>query len=157
MNLYFLNEKPITCKHTGEVCKGYKEYLKSNHWVKFRLKRLKEIKCCELCKEVKPYYELHHLTYERLGNEKFSDVVALCNDCHKGIHKTGSKITPKMIKTKKQKSNKPNVSSQVNPICGKKRKCKNCEYFSTIKIKTIKFSKQGYCKYKGIVNPIKKA
>lgn len=30
--------------------------------------------------------EVHHKTYERFGREWLSDLVCLCEDCHKAIH-----------------------------------------------------------------------
>lgn len=30
---------------------------------------------------------IHHMTYERLGNEDFNDLVYLCKDCHSNLHK----------------------------------------------------------------------
>ena len=37
---------------------------------------------CQRCKEEKPVLQLHHLTYERLGSERDSDLEVLCLDCH---------------------------------------------------------------------------
>jgi 5-methylcytosine-specific restriction endonuclease McrA len=31
--------------------------------------------------------DLHHMTYKRLGNEWDEDLVPLCRDCHKSIHR----------------------------------------------------------------------
>jgi 5-methylcytosine-specific restriction endonuclease McrA len=36
---------------------------------------------CERCGRAGDL-ELHHKTYERLGNERFSDLELLCNPCH---------------------------------------------------------------------------
>lgn len=30
--------------------------------------------------------EVHHKTYERFGRELLSDLVCLCEDCHKAVH-----------------------------------------------------------------------
>jgi 5-methylcytosine-specific restriction endonuclease McrA len=30
--------------------------------------------------------EVHHLTYERLGEERLTDLVALCRSCHEREH-----------------------------------------------------------------------
>ena len=62
----------------------YSEYLSSPLWHVFR-NRVMARACfgCgtpfELC--------LHHVTYARLGCERESDVVTLCNDCHKTVHR----------------------------------------------------------------------
>ena len=37
---------------------------------------------CENCRQVKPWYYLHHMTYERLGRERITDVRIICDDCH---------------------------------------------------------------------------
>lgn len=82
----------------------YSEYLKTKHWKSFRLKALKHHgKVCMMCgiKEV-PYFHVHHLTYERLGCEKFKDVVVLCEECHNQVHKTGFVIKPNMMKEEKK-------------------------------------------------------
>ena len=39
---------------------------------------------CQHCGDSK--YLLHHLTYERLGQESLSDFMALCNRCHHRLH-----------------------------------------------------------------------
>ncbi len=31
-------------------------------------------------------YQLHHLTYDRLGHEELRDLLSLCSSCHEGIH-----------------------------------------------------------------------
>ena len=36
--------------------------------------------------------DLHHLTYETYGNEKFSDLMLLCETCHRLIHRTKHKM-----------------------------------------------------------------
>lgn len=38
--------------------------------------------CCERCQLKSTRLELHHITYERLGHERRSDVQLLCFDCH---------------------------------------------------------------------------
>ncbi|MCK9327351.1 MAG: HNH endonuclease [Bacteroidales bacterium] len=82
----------------------YAKYLQSRHWQAFRLKALKHYgKKCHLCgiKEV-PYFHVHHLTYERLGKEKLSDVVVLCEECHNEVHRTGFVIKPHLMKEEKK-------------------------------------------------------
>ena len=44
---------------------------------------------CEKCGFIayRPYQlELHHLTYERLGNESLEDLILLCRRCHQQEH-----------------------------------------------------------------------
>ena len=64
----------------------YINYMASNEW---RLKRLARLKLdeftCQTCNE-KEYLEVHHRTYERLGDENVeTDLITLCSECHKAI------------------------------------------------------------------------
>lgn len=74
------------------------KYLKSSPWQAFR-KRVLEVQkvklggCnrCEQCLMVVSADKLHdlhvhHLTYERLGDERFEDVLIICRECHDEIH-----------------------------------------------------------------------
>jgi 5-methylcytosine-specific restriction endonuclease McrA len=75
---------------------GYDKYLESPYWKEFRRKKFAEQlerighNCCEQCATIveKPTVELqvHHLTYERLGNELMGDVQIICRECHKKVH-----------------------------------------------------------------------
>lgn len=40
---------------------------------------------CERCREQKAVH-VHHLTYERVGDERLEDLQALCFDCHDEAH-----------------------------------------------------------------------
>lgn len=40
---------------------------------------------CERC-FIGPHDHTHHLTYERLGNERLEDLQALCEPCHQFVH-----------------------------------------------------------------------
>ncbi len=64
----------------------YREYLRSEDWRERRKELMEEAGwvCGECGDDAK---ELHHLTYDNLGEEELDiDVVALCIDCHKEIH-----------------------------------------------------------------------
>lgn len=85
----FLYETEITCKDTGEVCKGYNAYLQSEHWKKLRNKRIKwenGIAECSACHKKTTNIQLHHVSYKKLGNERKEDLVALCDECHWRVH-----------------------------------------------------------------------
>ena len=82
----------IVCSDTGEVCRSYKEYLRSKHWELFK-KRYKLSKMytgkCFICSK---HYgrtgeNLHHITYKRVGHELLTDIVSLCRVCHRNVHK----------------------------------------------------------------------
>ena len=65
----------------------YSEYLKSPEWRAKRLKVLARAKgICEGCGEVHAT-QVHHLTYERVGDELLFDLVAICDECHHKAHK----------------------------------------------------------------------
>jgi hypothetical protein len=65
----------------------YREYIHSEKWRLFRNKifALRGFKC-ELC-GVRKNLQLHHVNYERLGNEHELDVMILCGVCHNNAHK----------------------------------------------------------------------
>lgn len=65
---------------------SYKDYLDSDEWKKLRTRvRRRARGWCERCK-VGPRADVHHLTYERLGNERLDDLVAVCRECHEHLH-----------------------------------------------------------------------
>lgn len=65
----------------------YKEYLNSGEWKHLRDKKLKQAKyTCDGCGEQYRPLEIHHMTYERIGNELLTDLIALCTICHKKAH-----------------------------------------------------------------------
>jgi len=65
----------------------YSKVISSARWKKLRLQRIASAKGrCERCGRWPTYsreLELHHRTYERLGNELPDDVELLCVPCHK--------------------------------------------------------------------------
>lgn len=73
---------------------NYQKYLKIDCWKTRRDEYLRvHGKQCELCgaqEEMIPGtvapVQLHHLTYERLGCELDSDLVAACERCHRAMH-----------------------------------------------------------------------
>jgi hypothetical protein len=60
-------------------------YLKSDAWRQKRWRVLARANWfCEKCGNDAD--EVHHLTYERVGNELLSDLIALCRECHSKMH-----------------------------------------------------------------------
>lgn len=98
---HFYNEKVITCKDTGEVCKGYYEYLNSEHWKKLRQEKLETYPKCLKCGKTTGL-QVHHMTYDRLGDEKLDDLKVLCGFCHKNFHRLKSDM---IARKKKEKEN----------------------------------------------------
>ena len=65
---------------------NYKEYINSIEWdekrsLRFRMDGFR----CHMCGSPMNL-ECHHITYERLGNERLSDLITLCSKCHKRLH-----------------------------------------------------------------------
>lgn len=68
----------------------YPEYLKSETWKAKREKVLRRDNyICQGCLETKATC-VHHLTYERVGEELMLDLVSLCEQCHDSIHGRGN-------------------------------------------------------------------
>jgi 5-methylcytosine-specific restriction endonuclease McrA len=68
--------------------KEYAAYLDQPHWQQFNKAYREsdsELHECFVCGNVN--YDLHHHTYARLGREGLSDVVPLCREHHKSVHK----------------------------------------------------------------------
>lgn len=63
----------------------YISYINSGKW-RNKSKRIRKKRgACEHCGSIYRL-QVHHLTYERLGNELPSDLLVLCRDCHLVIH-----------------------------------------------------------------------
>lgn len=68
----------------------YDNYLKSEHWsdVKQRYKssKLNRKKLCKMCyRDLR--LDLHHITYKRIGQERLQDLLQICRECHKIVHR----------------------------------------------------------------------
>lgn len=70
----------------------YKNYLKSKKW-KVRRKQVLERDnyTCQECGN--KAWQVHHLTYKRIFNERLNDLISLCEDCHKEIHNKPKQIS----------------------------------------------------------------
>lgn len=65
-------------------------YLHSKHWKRTREDALVRAGFrCECCKTNK-HLTVHHLTYKNLGHEKYPDLLVLCWNCHKKIHRNSN-------------------------------------------------------------------
>lgn len=67
--------------------KLYKEYMKSDEWIKKSFERMKiDDFQCVLCGSVGDL-EVHHISYKRLTNEDvYQDLVTVCPRCHVLLH-----------------------------------------------------------------------
>lgn len=78
-------------KEDKKVTVDYNEYMESDAWANKRFERLKKDNFqCQMCGSAKNL-NVHHVTYERLGNEDMNDLVTLCNKCHSKVHSKDKK------------------------------------------------------------------
>jgi len=72
------------------AAKWYSEYVRTEHWE--RLRKLTYAAAGYACSNpwcrARGQLVCHHLTYERLGHERLSDLSALCSTCHDAAHRT---------------------------------------------------------------------
>ncbi len=68
-----------------QIWKDYQQYLKSRTWTEKRDRVLKKYEySCFHC--LRPTRIVHHLKYRGWGEEKESDLIPVCDDCHKSLH-----------------------------------------------------------------------
>lgn len=64
---------------------SYRDYLRSPHWLglrrTYRVSSLPQVCVCG-----DEDVQLHHLTYERVGAERLTDLTPLCRGCHALVH-----------------------------------------------------------------------
>lgn len=63
----------------------YPAYLRSSNWSAVR-RRYRESDLPQVCMCGEEDVQLHHMTYERVGEEELTDLVPLCANCHVMIH-----------------------------------------------------------------------
>ena len=74
-------------KEREEFFGWYSIYLKSDKWREKRQKVLHRAQgICEGCRDADST-EVHHLTYDNVGDEFLFQLVALCHKCHTRLHK----------------------------------------------------------------------
>lgn len=65
----------------------YRSYMSSADWeARKRAYFRKKKKACRACTYYGPDIDLHHLSYVNLGSEPNSDLMALCERCHRFVH-----------------------------------------------------------------------
>jgi 5-methylcytosine-specific restriction endonuclease McrA len=70
----------------AEFWKRYYEHLASDRWADLRRRVLARCKgTCEGC-GLRPAVQVHHLNYDRLGDELLFDLVGVCLECHGKCH-----------------------------------------------------------------------
>lgn len=69
-----------------EIRINYNKYLESDHWKEIRKVILdRDDNKCQLCSS-KERLEVHHNTYDNVGDEKLTDLITLCKYCHSNFH-----------------------------------------------------------------------
>ena len=64
----------------------YTQYLTTSHWRELSTWLKTELKKCQLCGARRYKLQVHHNTYENLGNEPRKDLIVLCSGCHDLFH-----------------------------------------------------------------------
>lgn len=77
----------------------YSDYLKSKSWGEKRKSVLKraDYRCMVCYSDTK--LDVHHRTYKRIFKEKLTDLIALCEGCHKLFHNILPKYEDPIIST----------------------------------------------------------
>lgn len=96
-NGVYVEISPLTPREAFDVCMQsldvlllralpYAEYLKTDHWATKRAAALTRYHHhCMLC-NAQSSLQVHHNTYERLGEEADNDLIVLCKACHYKFH-----------------------------------------------------------------------
>ncbi len=98
------------CQQHGYA--SYEDYLLSKRWRAFKRRYLKSKrgKTCLICGESKRL-EFHHILYDRICRERFSDVILLCRPHHREVHERlrsrGLPIRLTMIAVEELRSERP--------------------------------------------------
>ena len=106
----------------------YHSYLQSSTWKARRKAKLQQAKYkCKRCGE-RIGLQVHHLNYDRLGDERTDDLIVLCRACHwvADIERNGDNELRKEYSKKREKP-----FAQLMLESGKKLKyipCKDCGF-----------------------------
>ena len=73
-------------RRTGAWWKEYREHLKSPEWDAIRKQAMsRDGHLCQDCgRQVAT--EVHHLSYDNVGEESPEELVSLCSECHRNRH-----------------------------------------------------------------------
>jgi hypothetical protein len=81
----FQNQRSVVEAIRKMPTRRYLDYLRSPTWKQTRANHLRMYPTCECCQK-RPSFQVHHVTYKRLGYELPVDLTALCVQCHHEIH-----------------------------------------------------------------------
>lgn len=88
---HVLSGGPIAAEMGPSMVKGveYSTYLQTTRWKLLRDEVLaRDGYRCRVCNS-RECLEVHHRTYERIGNEDFDDLTTLCCRCHDTFSRHG--------------------------------------------------------------------
>src|SRR6516164_2792694 len=103
-------------KMTGNAQDIHNEYINSKEWQDISAARIAGKKC-EVC-GLRPATKDHHLTYKRLGHEKFEDLQAVCGPCNMQAH--GLSDNPRVIWARRYNSQREAVLSEITSLKSRK-------------------------------------
>ncbi len=64
----------------------YTKHINSDRWARRRLRAIDEVGgVCQVCGST-DRIQVHHLSYDNLGNEKPEDLLVVCRECHRKVH-----------------------------------------------------------------------
>lgn len=79
-------QKLLSAYDKKRFFESYNAYLKTDEWKAKRRRVLERARgICEGCLE-KPATQVHHLTYDNVGDELLFQLVAICDECHDKCH-----------------------------------------------------------------------
>lgn len=108
----------------------YAKYLNSEHWLSFRLAIIAQRgPACEVCGNNQERPSLHHLSYAHLGAELESDVVIVCDECHRDI----------MIYLRLKRYAKISLKMAAPPLRLNSEKSGSLSYPRSIRIRGLKY------------------
>ncbi len=105
----------------------YKKYLLSKEWKEKRAEAILLANGrCRVC-NTSQRLEVHHRTYDRIGNEIQDDLTVLCHSCHAlfSRRKENNKVKVKSIK---QPSKKKLLTKEIARLSHKLKVCKWAEF-----------------------------
>lgn len=83
------DRQTVQAKWKAEMKEKYADYLDSSEWrERHRLVMLRAGGICEGCR-TRQASQVHHLTYDNIGEEFLWQLVAVCRSCHERYHGIG--------------------------------------------------------------------
>ena len=94
----------------------YELYLRSEHWKAKKKEKLSKVPRCQMCQGGHKL-NVHHGTYDTLGNERMAHLFVLCRDHHVKLHRAYNKL-----------KNKPSLLKYTKRFIRRELRRRNREY-----------------------------